>query len=72
MNKFTISDLSVDEINLIVVGLYELPGKYTLSLIPKIKEQIEKQGAKASPATQPIQQAPNQPPVGPLSNKVIG
>jgi hypothetical protein len=75
MNKFLINDLTIDEINLITVGLYELPGKYTVNLIPKIKEQMEKQGAKPTPGSQAsgdnFVQQPGPVPVGPLSNKVV-
>jgi len=41
--KFTINDLSVDEINCILAGLQELPAKIANPLSQKVKEQAEAQ-----------------------------
>ena len=41
--KFTLTDLSVDEINAILAALQELPGKICNPLSQKIKEQAESQ-----------------------------
>ena len=41
--KFTISDLSVDEINAILAGLQELPAKVSNPLSQKVKGQAEAQ-----------------------------
>jgi hypothetical protein len=42
---FTITDLSVDEVNLILAGLQEIPvaAKITSPLTQKVKEQAEEQ-----------------------------
>jgi len=42
---FTITDLSVDEVNLILAGLQEIPvaAKITSPLTQKVKEQAEQQ-----------------------------
>jgi hypothetical protein len=75
MSKFTISDLTIDEVNLIIVGLHELPGKFITSLVPKIREQMEAQGVRPAPGSQASGDPSMQPgpvPVGPLSSKVIG
>ena len=42
---FTISDLNVDEVNLILAGLQEIPvaAKITAPLTQKVKEQAEQQ-----------------------------
>jgi hypothetical protein len=41
--KFTLNDLSVDEINCILAGLQELPAKIANPLSQKVKEQAEAQ-----------------------------
>jgi len=65
MNKFSISDLSIEDVNCIMSGLLELPGKFTLTLINKIRGQLEEQGIRT--AQPPAPDAPQ----GPLSDKVI-
>lgn len=46
MNNFNLTDLDVNEINTIIAGLMELPGKVSLGLYTKIKTQIDAQLAK--------------------------
>jgi len=41
--KFTLTDLSVDEVNAILASLQELPGKICNPLSQKIKGQAESQ-----------------------------
>jgi len=41
--KFTLNDLSVDEVNCILAGLQELPAKIANPLSQKIKVQAETQ-----------------------------
>ena len=41
--KFTLSDLSVDEVNAILAGLQELPGKICNPMTQKIRQQAEAQ-----------------------------
>ena len=41
--KFTINDLTVDELNFILAALQELPGRVCNPLSQKIREQIEPQ-----------------------------
>jgi hypothetical protein len=50
--KFTLNDLSVDEVNCILAGLQELPAKIANPLSQKIREQAEGQLPKqeAAPA----------------------
>jgi len=50
--KFTLSDLSVDEVNCVLAGLQELPAKIANPLSQKIREQAEAQLPKqeAAPA----------------------
>jgi hypothetical protein len=55
--KFTLSELSVDEINFILAGLQELPGKICNPLSQKIKTQAEAQLPKQEGD---IQQLPDQ------------
>ena len=55
--KFTLNDLSVDEVNCILAGLQELPAKIANPLSQKIREQAESQlpkqeAAPQEPATQ--------------------
>lgn len=45
MSKFVISDLSLEEVNTILAGLLELPGKFGLNLINKVRTQVEGQAA---------------------------
>lgn len=56
--KFTLNDLSVDEVNYILAGLQELPGKICNPLSAKIREQAEAQLPKqeTAPAEVPPQQ----------------
>jgi hypothetical protein len=41
--KFTLSDLSVDEVNAILAALQELPGKICNPMTQKIRQQAEAQ-----------------------------
>jgi len=50
--KFTLNDLSVDEINCILAGLQELPAKIANPLSQKVKEQAEAQLPKQDAAPQ--------------------
>jgi len=50
--KFTLNDLSVDEINCILAGLQELPAKIANPLSQKVKEQAEAQLPKQETAPQ--------------------
>jgi hypothetical protein len=50
--KFTLNDLSVDEINCILAGLQELPAKIANPLSQKVKEQAESQLPKQEAAPQ--------------------
>ena len=52
--KFTLSDLSVDEVNYILAGLQELPGKICNPLSAKIREQAESQLPKQETANAEI------------------
>ena len=45
MSKFVISDLSLEEVNTILAGLLELPGKFGLNVINKVRTQVEGQAA---------------------------
>jgi hypothetical protein len=58
--KYKIDDLTIDEVNIIISGLLELPGKFGLNVISKIKQQIEEQGAQSA-----------ERPQGPLGDKVV-
>lgn len=54
--KFTLNDLSVDEVNCVLAGLQELPAKIANPLSQKIREQAEAQLPKQEPA--PAEVAP--------------
>jgi len=54
--KFTLSDLSVDEVNCVLAGLQELPAKIANPLSQKIREQAEAQLPKQEAA--PAEAAP--------------
>lgn len=58
--KFNLTDLSVDEVNTILAGLMELPAKFSVNLMTKIREQTDQQ---QSPAQAPINAGS-----GPLAN----
>ena len=47
--KITLSDLSIDEVNAILAGLQELPGKICNPMTQKIREQAEAQLPKQEP-----------------------
>lgn len=49
--KFTLNDLSVDEVNCILAGLQELPAKIANPLSQKIREQAEAQLPKQEAAS---------------------
>lgn len=67
MNKFVLTDLSLEEINVIIAGVLELPGKVGLSVYGKIRQQAEEQARQM-----PVPQAPEADvPEGPLSDKVM-
>lgn len=55
--KFTLNDLSVDEVNAILAGLQELPAKIANPLSQKVREQAEAQLPKqeTAPDTPPLQ-----------------
>ena len=48
--KFTLTELSVDEINAILAGLQELPAKVANPLSQKVREQAEAQLPKQDSA----------------------
>lgn len=50
--KFTLTDLSVDEINTILGGLMELPAKFSVNLMAKVRQQVDDQ-QKSTAATSP-------------------
>jgi hypothetical protein len=55
--KFTLNDLSVDEVNAILAGLQELPAKIANPLTQKVRQQAEAQLPKQETAaeTAPLQ-----------------
>jgi hypothetical protein len=55
--KFTLNDLSVDEVNAILAGLQELPAKIANPLTQKVRQQAEAQLPKQETAaeTTPLQ-----------------
>jgi hypothetical protein len=63
MSKFTINDLDINEVNTLIGGLLELPGKVGINLYMKVRQQVEDQ-ARA-------QQAAEGAPQGPLADKVV-
>ena len=65
MNKFVLTDLSLEEINVIIAGVLELPGKVGLNVYGKIRQQAEEQ------ARQMPQAQETNVPEGPLSDKVM-
>jgi hypothetical protein len=65
MNKFSLTDLSIEEVNVIIAGLLELPGKVGLNVFAKVKQQAEEQ------ARQMPQAQETNVPEGPLSDKVM-
>ena len=60
MNKFVISDLSLEEVNTILAGLLELPGKFGLNLINKVRTQVEGQAAEQSSIQNSDEVAPSE------------
>jgi hypothetical protein len=52
--KIALSDLSVDEVNFILAGLQELPGKICNPLSMKIKTQAEAQLPKQEDAVRKL------------------
>ena len=50
--KFTLTDLSVDEVNTILAGLMELPAKFSVDIMAKVRQQIDDQ-QKSTTATSP-------------------
>jgi hypothetical protein len=50
--KFTLSELSVDEVNCILAGLQELPAKIANPLSQKIHDQAQEQMPKQEAAPQ--------------------
>jgi len=55
--KFTLNDLSVDEVNAILAGLQELPAKIANPLTQKVRQQAEAQLPKqdSAPEAPPLQ-----------------
>lgn len=51
MNKFTLTDLDLNEINVLIGGLMELPAKASMPVYAKIKAQVDAQMAKANEGT---------------------
>ena len=43
MEKYNITDLDTNEVNLIFAGLQELPAKMSMQLILKLKKQLDPQ-----------------------------
>lgn len=58
--KFNLNELNVDEINTILTGLMELPAKFSVNLMAKIRQQIDEQ--------QKLSAEPTNPQAGPLVN----
>lgn len=54
--KFQLTDLSIEEINTVIAGIMELPGKFSFNLTLKIREQLRQQGVQDSSA--PANSAP--------------
>lgn len=48
MNKFSLTDLELNEINVLIAGLMELPAKASMPLYTKIKAQVDAQMNKAN------------------------
>lgn len=62
--KINLTDLDINEINTLISGLMELPGKISLGLYTKIRHQVEIQ-------LQSPDQMQNKNVDGPLVNKII-
>jgi len=60
MVKFTLSDLTAEEVNVIIAGVMELPGKVGINVYGKLRQQLEQQSQQGQNAPQ-----------GPLSSKVV-
>ena len=58
--KFTLTDLSTEEVNVIIAGVMELPGKVGINVYGKLRQQLEQQAQQGQNA-----------PEGPLSSKVV-
>jgi hypothetical protein len=58
--KFTLTDLSTEEVNVIIAGVMELPGKVGINVYGKLRQQLEQQSQQGQNAPQ-----------GPLSSKVV-
>jgi hypothetical protein len=54
--KFNLSDLTLDEVNAILAGLQELPGKICNPVSQKIRQQAEAQIPKQEPSMQDLAQ----------------
>jgi hypothetical protein len=52
--KFNLSDLTLDEVNAILAGLQELPGKICNPVSQKIRQQAEAQIPKQEPTMQDL------------------
>jgi len=58
--KYTLSDLTTEEVNVIIAGVMELPGKVGINVYGKLRQQLEQQSQQGQNAPQ-----------GPLSSKVV-
>ena len=58
--KYTLSDLTTEEVNVIIAGVMELPGKVGITVYGKLRQQLEQQSQQGQNAPQ-----------GPLSSKVV-
>lgn len=58
--KYTLSDLTNEEVNIIIAGIMELPGKVGFNVYGKLRQQLEQQSQQGQNAPQ-----------GPLSSKVV-
>lgn len=56
--KFNLNELNVDEINTILTGLMELPAKFSVNLMAKIRQQVDEQQRESSPAVDGSTSAP--------------
>ena len=52
--KITLSDLSIEEVNFILAGLQELPGKICNPMSQKIRTQAESQLPKQEPSMEDL------------------
>lgn len=52
--KFNLTDLTLDEVNAILAGLQELPGKICNPVSHKIRQQAEAQIPKQEPSMQDL------------------